>query len=78
MCDSDEWINGLSYPSSESYHPKATGHAGGCTPTVSPLLTGAAVAVTADVVVASAASAGEQAARRAGVDIDRFLARSDR
>jgi hypothetical protein len=74
VCDSDEWINGLSHPISESYHPKATGHAGGHTPTVSPLLTGA----TADVVVAAAASAGEQAARRAGVDIDRFIARSDR
>ena len=105
----DEWINGLSNPISESYHPKATGHAGGYTPTVSPLLTGATVAVTADVVAASSASAGDQAAlqqqyadadrtieqetfvapdlttpearraaRRAGVDIDRFIARSNR
>ena len=49
VCDDDEWINGLSNPISESYHPKATGHAGGYTPTVSPLLTGATVAVTADV-----------------------------
>jgi hypothetical protein len=110
VCDSDEWINGLSNPISESYHPKATGHAGGYTPTVSPLLTGATVAVTADVVAASSASAGEQAAlqqqyvdaahrtieqetfvapdlttaaarraaRKAGVDIDRFIARSNR
>ena len=109
VCDSDEWINGLSNPISESYHPKATGHAGGYTPTVSPLLTGATVAVTADVLAASSDSAGEQAAlqqqyvdadraieqetfvapdlttpearqaaRRAGVDIDRFIARSQR
>lgn len=109
VCDDDEWINGLSSPITESYHPKATGHAGGYTPTVSPLLTGVTVAVTADVVAASAAGAGEQAAlqqqyadvdrtiepevfvapdlttpearraaRRAGVDIDRFLARSQR
>ena len=109
VCDSDEWINGLSNPISESYHPKATGHAGGYTPTVSPLLTGATVAVTADVVAASSAGADEQAAlqqqyadadrtieqetfvapdlttpeahraaRRAGVDIDRFIARSNR
>ena len=27
VCDRDEWINGLSNPISESYHPKATGHA---------------------------------------------------
>jgi lysophospholipase L1-like esterase len=109
VCDADEWINGLSNPISESYHPKATGHANGYTPTVSPLLTGATVAVTAEVAAASSASADEQAAlqqqyadadrtieqetfvvpdlttpearraaRRAGVDIDRFLARSNR
>src|SRR5688572_6523381 len=109
VCDDDEWINGLSSPITESYHPKATGHAGGYTPTVSPLLTGATVAVTADVVSAASASAGQQAAlqrqyaeadrtiepktfvapdlttpearraaRRAGVDIDRFIARSQR
>ena len=109
VCDADEWINGLSNPISESYHPKATGHAGGYTPTVSPLLTGAAVAVTAQVAADSAASADEQAAlqqqyadadrtiepevfvapdlttpqarraaRRAGVDIDRFVENSRR
>ena len=107
VCDADEWINGLSSPISESYHPKIAGHANGYTPTVSPLLTGAAVTVTAAVVSASAASGDEQAAlqqqyaaadrsiepetfrapdlttpearraaRRHGVDIDRFLARS--
>ena len=109
VCDDDEWINGLSNPISESYHPKATGHAGGYTPTVSPLLTGAAVAVTAQVVADSSASGEGQAAlqreyadadrsiepevfaapdlttaearraaRRAGVDLDRFLAQSQR
>jgi lysophospholipase L1-like esterase len=107
VCDNPEWINGLSNPISESYHPKATGHAGGYTPTVSPLLTGAAVAVTAQVVADSAASGADQAAlqsqyaaadrtiepeavvapdlttpearkaaRKAGIDIDRFLAQS--
>jgi lysophospholipase L1-like esterase len=107
VCDSDEWINGLSSPVSESYHPKATGHAGGYTPVVSPLLTGAAVTVTARLVADSAASGDEQAAlqrtyadadaqiepetfvapdlttpearraaRRHGIDIDRFIARS--
>lgn len=109
VCDNDEWINGLSSPISESYHPKATGHAGGYTPVVSPLLTGAVVAVTAQVVAdASASGAGQaalqsqyadadrtiepevvvapdlttpevrKAARKAGIDIDRFLAQSQR
>ena len=109
VCDSDEWINGLSNPISESYHPKATGHAGGYTPVVSPLLIGAAVAVTAQVAADSAASGESQAAlqqqyadadrviepevfvapdlttpqarraaRRAGVDIDRLMASSQR
>ncbi len=109
VCAADEWINGLSNPIGESYHPKATGHANGYTPTVSPLLTGAAVTVTAQVVADSAASGDGQAvlqqqyaeadrtiepevvvapdlttpearraARRAGVDIERFLASSRR
>lgn len=109
VCDDDEWINGLSNPIGESYHPKVTGHTGGYTPTVSPLLTGATVAVTADVVAASSSSGEQQAAlqrqyadadrtiepktfvapdlstpearraaRRAGIDIDRFIARSGR
>jgi hypothetical protein len=109
VCAADEWINGLSNPISVSYHPKATGHANGYTPTVSPLLTGAAVAVTAQVTSDAAASGADQAAlqqqyadadrsiepevvlapdlttpearraaRRAGVDLDRFLANSQR
>src|SRR5688572_16225939 len=61
VCDDVEWINGLSSPISESYHPKANGHAGGYTPAVSPLLTGAAVAVTAQVVADSSASGASQA-----------------
>src|SRR6476660_9515260 len=32
VCDADEWINGLSNPISESYHPKVTGHRDGYTP----------------------------------------------
>ncbi len=109
VCDNPEWINGLSSPITESYHPKATGHASGYTPTVSPLLTGAAVAVTAQVVADSAATGADQAAlqsryadadrsiepevvvapdlttprvrkaaKQAGVDLDRFIARSSR
>ena len=48
-CGSPEWINGLSYPISESYHPNRSGHASGYTPTVSPQLTGAVVTVTRSV-----------------------------
>jgi lysophospholipase L1-like esterase len=74
VCDADEWINGLSNPISESYHPKATGHAGGYTPTVSPLLTGAAVTVTAQLAADSAASGDEQAAlQQQYADADRGI-----
>lgn len=41
VCDSVEWLNGLSSPISESYHPNKTGQASGYTPVVSPLLVGA-------------------------------------
>jgi hypothetical protein len=41
VCDGTEWLNGLSNPISESYHPNKAGHASGYTPVVSPLLTGA-------------------------------------
>ncbi|MDT0203026.1 SGNH/GDSL hydrolase family protein [Nocardioides sp. AE5] len=40
VCDSPEWINGLSSPISESYHPNTAGHSSGLAPLVSPLLTG--------------------------------------
>ena len=109
VCDDAEWINGLSNPIGESFHPKVAGHAGGYTPAVSPLLTGGAVAVTAQVVADAAAGADSQAAlqqhyaaadrtiepeafvapdlttpearkaaRRAGVDLERFLENSRR
>ena len=106
VCDSPEWLNGLSNPISESYHPNRTGHASGYTPLVSPLLTGAAVKVDAALLRAARARAPElaaqqrgyaaldariapetfrapdvtgprarAAARRAGIDLDRWLAR---
>jgi lysophospholipase L1-like esterase len=49
VCGSPEWLNGLSSPVSESYHPNRTGHASGYTPLVGPLLTGSSVTVTAAV-----------------------------
>jgi hypothetical protein len=39
VCDDVEWLNGLSNPVSESYHPNRTGQSSGYTPLVSPLLT---------------------------------------
>jgi hypothetical protein len=38
VCDDVEWINGLSNPTSESYHPNRLGQSSGYTPLVSPLL----------------------------------------
>jgi lysophospholipase L1-like esterase len=64
VCDDVEWINGLSNPISESYHPNKPGHSSGYTPTVSPLLTGATVTAGAKVRAASAAMADDLAARQ--------------
>jgi lysophospholipase L1-like esterase len=38
VCDSPEWLNGLSNPIGESYHPNRTGHSSGYLPLISPLL----------------------------------------
>ena len=62
VCDSPEWINGLSYPISESYHPNRSGHAGGYTPVVSPALTGAVVTVSRSVLAEARDAADAQAA----------------
>jgi lysophospholipase L1-like esterase len=40
VCGDPEWLNGLSDPTSDSYHPNKTGHASGYYPLVSPLLVG--------------------------------------
>lgn len=71
VCDDVEWINGLSNPISESYHPNKAGHSSGYTTTVSPLLTGATVTVSAATLRAAAAAADEQAALQAAyADLD--------
>ncbi|NPD04569.1 SGNH/GDSL hydrolase family protein [Nocardioides sp. zg-1308] len=106
VCDDPEYLNGLSSPVTESYHPNTLGHSAGYTPVVSSVV-GPALAVTGRVRAASDASAADQAAlqrqyaaadrrieperfvrpdlttpearraaRRAGIDLDRFLARS--
>ena len=38
VCDDVEWLNGLSNPVGESYHPNRAGHASGYAPAVGPLL----------------------------------------
>ncbi|MCE1178169.1 MAG: SGNH/GDSL hydrolase family protein [Micrococcales bacterium] len=71
VCDRPEWLNGLSSPISESYHPNVAGHSSGYTPTVSPALTGAATTVTATTLALAEASTAELAAdqsRYAAVD----------
>ncbi|KRF19299.1 hydrolase [Nocardioides sp. Soil797] len=62
VCDDPEWINGLSNPIDDSYHPNRAGHASGYGPTVSPLLTGNSLEVTPAVLAKARASADEQAA----------------
>ena len=64
VCGSPEWLNGLSNPISESYHPNRTGHASGFTPLVSPLLTGAGLTVTRAVLAQARAQGPALAARQ--------------
>lgn len=56
VCDDVEWLNGLSNPVVESYHPNVAGHRDGYTPTVSTPLTGSAVKVGAATLERAAAS----------------------
>jgi lysophospholipase L1-like esterase len=65
VCDDPEWVNGLSNPISESFHPNVAGHRDGYTPLVGGAFPGAAVEVTPATVAAAAASADELAARNA-------------
>jgi lysophospholipase L1-like esterase len=64
VCDNPEWINGLSNPISESYHPNRTGHASGYAPLVSPLLTGGPARISAAVLARAADSASALAAQQ--------------
>jgi lysophospholipase L1-like esterase len=71
VCDSPEWLNGLSNPIGESYHPNQLGHASGYVPVVSALLTGAPARVTPRVLRTAAASAEALASQQrayAGLD----------
>jgi lysophospholipase L1-like esterase len=64
VCGNPEWLNGLSNPISESYHPNRTGHASGYTPLVSPLLTGAGLTVTRAVLAKARAQGPALAAQQ--------------
>ena len=64
VCDSVEWLNGLSSPITESYHPNKPGHSGGYAPTVSPPLTGSAFSLTSATSKRAAASAERLAAQQ--------------
>ncbi len=74
VCDDPEWINGLSNPVVESYHPNKPGHASGYTPSVSPYLTGSTVRATAAVLRSAERSAGTLAAtQRTYAALDRDI-----
>jgi lysophospholipase L1-like esterase len=64
VCDTPEWINGLSNPVVESYHPNRSGHASGYTPSVSTYVTGSTVTATAALLTEARASSAELAERQ--------------
>jgi len=64
VCGNPEWLNGLSNPISESYHPNRAGHSAGYTPLVSPTLTGASLTVTKSVLAAARAQGPALAAQQ--------------
>jgi lysophospholipase L1-like esterase len=66
VCDDVEWLNGLSNPVPESYHPNRPGHSSGYAPAFGRQLTGSTVTVTAMTMQVAEASAEEQAARQRG------------
>ena len=61
VCDDVEWINGLSYPIVESYHPNRSGHANGYVPVTKPLF---GVTAPAGAAAMLSASTIEKDARR--------------
>jgi lysophospholipase L1-like esterase len=66
VCDAPEWVNGLSSPVSDSYHPNRAGHASGYVPLMGASLTGAPVGVTQQTLQAAELSA-PALARQQGV-----------
>jgi lysophospholipase L1-like esterase len=64
VCARAAWVNGLSRPVGDSYHPNLLGHSSGYSPLVAARLTGAAVSVSAGAVRRAVASADRLAARQ--------------
>jgi len=64
VCDAVEWLNGLSSPVTESYHPNRSGHASGYAPVVGSRLTGSTVTVTPATARVAEASAPQLAAQQ--------------
>jgi lysophospholipase L1-like esterase len=66
VCEAPEWLNGLSMPINESYHPNRAGHSEGYAPLVSPVLTGGPLVVTADVLARAEGSTARITDRQRG------------
>ncbi len=80
VCDDVEWVNGLSNPVSDSYHPNRAGHASGYVPLMGAPLTGSTVGITQGTVqsaeLSAPALAQQQeayAAQDAGIRPERFV-----
>lgn len=69
VCDSVEWINGLSSPVVESYHPNKSGHSGGYVPVTKPLF-----GVTAALSPRKARAKAEASAAQLAADASRYAA----
>lgn len=78
VCDNPEWLNGLSNPITESYHPNRLGHSAGYAPLVGPALTGAALAVDAATLRRAALAAGRLTAQQAPYAAQDRLVRPER
>lgn len=64
VCDDPEWLNGLSNPTSASYHPNQLGHSSGYLGVVSARMGGSGVAATSAVRQRAAAAADDLAAQQ--------------
>ena len=64
VCDRTAWINGLSLPLTNSYHPNRSGHASGYAPLVGPSLSGESLAVSSQATRRAVASANRLAAQQ--------------
>ena len=69
MCDDVEWLNGLSSPISESYHPNMAGHRDGYAVVTKP-----AFGLTTALGAAATTAKAEQSAARLAKDAQRYAA----